>query len=151
MHICLGLFGASVLQYGRMADMSQDSKQRKLDQLEAELLASDTEMDVGEEELVEAERQLNKNQCVKCFMDFIPEFGIVCKVDPAHAYCITCVYWQLIWQASCPSGLHCAFENEAAPWRFTTEEKIRACNITFMMELLPKAARVHLKGGNRLN
>ena len=140
--------GAIVLQCGRMADLSLDPKQRKLEQMEAELLASDQEMEICDEDLKEAEKQLNKNQCVRCYTDFVPEFGMICKVDSTHAFCITCVYWKLIWQASCPSGMHCTLESESAAWRFTTEEKIRACNVTFMMELLPKAAWGHLKGGN---
>ena len=131
-----------------MADTSLDRKQRKLDQMEAELLASDHEMVIGDEDLVEAENQLNKYQCARCHADFVPEFGTVCMVDQTHAYCITCIYWKLIWQASCPSGKHCKLESENAAWRFTPEERTKACNVTFMMELLPKAASDHLKSGN---
>ena len=73
---------------------------------------------------------------------------MMCKVDATHVYYRTCVYWKIIWLASCPSGDHCTMESDSAAWRFTTEVKIRTCNVTFIMELLPKAARTHLKGGN---
>ena len=128
--------------------MSLKIKQRKLDRLADELLASDTEMEIGEVDLAEAEQQLSRNQCIKCFMDFTPEYGTICKVDTTHAYCITCIYKEMIWHASCPSGENCTLENEAAPWRFTSEEKVRASNVTFMIDALPKPARAHLKSGN---
>ena len=47
-NVCLDIFGVIVLQCGRMADTSLDKKQWKLDQMEAELLASDQEIVIGD-------------------------------------------------------------------------------------------------------
>ena len=84
-NVCLDILGVIVLQCGRMADTSLDRKQRKLDQMEAELLASDHEMVIGDEDLVEAENQLNMYRCARCQADFGPDVGGVCMVDQTQA------------------------------------------------------------------
>ena len=132
----------------RKAELGRERKHRKMDRIEEELLADDSEMEICEADLAEAEELLKRNQCTKCLMDFSPEYGMICKVDSTHAFCITCTYKEMVCRTSCPSGEHCTMDNEAAPWRFTSEEKSRASSIYFMMEVLPKAAREHLKSGN---
>ena len=131
-----------------MADQGLDLQHRKVDPYEAELLASDEDLMIGDEDLLAAEQQLNLYRCARCNADFIPEFGSVCPVDQTHAYCITCVYKTLIWYQSCPSGMHCTLDSERSAWRFSQEERTKACNVTFMIDLLPKDARDHLKSAN---
>ena len=131
-----------------MADQGLELQHRKVDPYEAELLASDEELMIGDEDLLAAEQQLNLYRCARCKADFIKEFGSVCPVDQMHAYCITCVYKTLIWYQSCPSGMHCTLDSEKSAWRFSQDERTKACNVTFMMDLLPNDARDHLKSGN---
>ena len=154
--LCLGYLVHSSVAARKMAEQSLDLQQRKLDEIEANLLESDQEMEICDADLKEAEKQLDEpmlmeqkrnDVCVKCKSEFVPEFGIICEVESKHAYCISCVYPALIKQASCPSGLHCTKETDEAAWQFSTEDKKRRCNIVFMMDLLPKTARKWLTAG----
>ena len=84
-----------------MAEKGQEQeRQRKLASLEDELLDSGNDVEVGEADLKEAEKQLDeepmeveverssKRKCIKCNAEFLIDFGAVCEINNKHAFCM---------------------------------------------------------------